>query len=82
MNTKTPRGNKHILGPMAQDLLLSMERKAGEAGVRPSSRGFRKSSPQAVEKKKIIGALIRLKNALFSAGNGLAKMGNTLGYGP
>jgi hypothetical protein len=39
-----------------------------------------KDPPQAVEKKKIIGVSIRLGNALFSAGNGLAKMGNTLGH--
>jgi hypothetical protein len=38
------------------------------------------SPPQAVESKKIIGALIRGKNDLLSAGNGLAKKGNTLGH--
>jgi hypothetical protein len=51
----------------------------GETETRPSTPGCRKDPPQAVEKKKIIGVSIRAKNALFSAGNGLAKIGNTLG---
>lgn len=82
MNEHPDAGGISIFfGAMARDLLLSVERQAGEAGVRPSSRGFRKGSLQAVEKKKIIDVSVRLKNDLFSAGNGLAKMGNSLGHG-
>jgi hypothetical protein len=51
----------------------------GETVARPSTPGYRKDPPQAVERKKIIGVLIQAKNDLFSAGNGLAEIGNTLG---
>jgi hypothetical protein len=45
----------------------------------PSTLGRTRNPPQAVENRKIIGVSIRLKIALFSAGNGLAGIGNSLG---
>jgi lipoprotein-releasing system ATP-binding protein len=51
----------------------------GETGAHPSTPGWSKSPPQAVENRKIRGASVWCKSALFSAGKGLAEIGNTLG---
>ncbi len=73
--------NKHILWCIgAKFAPIRAERQVDGTGARPSTPGCKKNPLQAVEKKKIIGVSIRLGNALFSAGNGLAKMGNTLGH--
>jgi hypothetical protein len=57
---------------------MSAERQVGETVVHPSTSGCSKCPPQAAENRKIIGVSVWGRNALFSAGNGLAEMGNTL----
>src|ERR1700687_3152701 len=54
------------------------ERQGGETVAHPSTSGCSKCPPQAAENRKIIGVSVWGRNALFSAGNGLAEMGNTL----
>jgi hypothetical protein len=51
-----------------------------ETGADPSTPGCTKCPPQAVENSKFKGVLIEQGTARFSAGKGLAEMGNTLGY--
>jgi hypothetical protein len=51
----------------------------GETGAHPSTLGRDKYPPQAIENKKIIVVSVWREIALFSAGNGLVKRGNTLG---
>ncbi len=55
------------------------ERQVGETGAHPSTPGWGKSPPQAVENRKIRRVSVWRKTALLSAGKGLAEMGNTLG---
>jgi hypothetical protein len=55
------------------------ERQVGETGAHPLTSGWSKSSPQAVENRKITGVSVWFKSALFSAGKGRAEIGNTLG---
>src|SRR5216683_1727299 len=58
---------------------IKREKQAGETGAHRSTLGGSKSPPQAVENRKITDVSIRPGNALFSAGSGLAKIGNSLG---
>ncbi len=73
-------GNKHILVLIGEGFApIRREWLRGKTVAHPSTLGCGTGPPQAVENRKIIGVLIRFKIALFSAGNELAKMGNTLG---
>jgi hypothetical protein len=54
------------------------KRQVGETGAHPWTLGRSKYPPQDVENRKIIGVSVGRKIALFSAGNGLAEIGNTL----
>ena len=72
--------NKHILESIWREICSYLrKREVGEAGAHPSNPGCSKSPPQAVENRKIIGVQVWRRNDLFSAGKGLAEMGNTLG---
>jgi len=79
MKAENLRGISIFWCSLAKDLLLSEVRLVGKTVAHPSTLDCGKGPPQAVENRKIIGVLIRFKIALFSAGNELAKMGNTLG---
>ena len=54
------------------------ERQVGETVARPSTSGCSKCPSQAAENRKIMGVSVWGRSALFSAGNGLVEMGNTL----
>jgi hypothetical protein len=56
------------------------ERQVGKAGELPSSFGRREYPPQAIENRKITSVSLLFRNILFSAGKGLAEIGNTLGH--
>src|ERR1700694_2065925 len=57
---------------------MRAERQVGETVAHPSTSGCSKCPPQAAENRKITGVSVWGRSALFSAGNGLVEMGNTL----
>src|SRR6267154_2592123 len=80
MNPRNRQGISIFLGLFgARFAPIRREKQAGETGAHPSTLGCSKSPPQAVENRKITDVSIRPGNALFSAGSGLAKIGNSLG---
>ena len=52
----------------------------GGSEAHPSALGDKHGPLQAVDRKKITGVSVPRGIALFSAGSGLAEMGNTLGH--
>jgi lipoprotein-releasing system ATP-binding protein len=76
-----PQRNKHILEWLWRDICSYQgERQVGKTGANPSTLGGSGNPPQVVENRKITNVSNWRKNALFLAGNRLAKKGNTLGH--
>jgi len=80
MNEKRePGSDKDIQESIWREICsYKAERQVGETVARPSTSGCSKCPPQAAENRKIMGVSVWGRSALFSAGNGLVEMGNTL----
>src|ERR1700687_3293082 len=57
---------------------MRAERQVGEPVAHSSTSGRRKCPQKAAENRKIMCVSVWGRSALFSAGNGLVEMGNTL----